>query len=74
MLRNGNTHLAEQYYGFVISQAIGEKKDDLPERGMEIHGISSATKPIAGWIMKDAIQECRETCGGHGYLKGKNLK
>jgi alkylation response protein AidB-like acyl-CoA dehydrogenase len=38
--------------------------------GMEIHVISSAGKPIAGWIARDAIQDCREACGGHGYLRG----
>lgn len=36
----------------------------------EIHVISSCTKPIAAWTSRDAIQECREACGGHGYLKG----
>lgn len=38
--------------------------------GTEIHAISSCTKPIAAWTCRDAIQECREACGGHGYLKG----
>lgn len=38
-----------------------------------MHVISSCTKPIASWTARDAIQECREACGGHGYLKG-NLK
>jgi len=41
--------------------------------GMEIHVLSSAGKPLAGWIARDAIQACREACGGHGYLKGINL-
>lgn len=39
--------------------------------GVEIHAVSSCTKPIAAWTTRDAIQECREACGGHGYLKGK---
>jgi alkylation response protein AidB-like acyl-CoA dehydrogenase len=38
--------------------------------GMEIHVLSSAAKPLAAWIARDAIQDCREACGGHGYLKG----
>lgn len=40
--------------------------------GIEIHAVSSCTKPIAAWTCRDAIQECREACGGHGYLKGES--
>ncbi|KAG5886071.1 hypothetical protein JTB14_018930 [Gonioctena quinquepunctata] len=28
---------------------------------------------MAGWLMKEAIQECRETCAGHGYLKASGI-
>ena len=30
--------------------------------------MSSASKLLAGWTASDAIQECREACGWHGYL------
>ncbi|KAK9731627.1 Acyl-CoA oxidase [Popillia japonica] len=39
----------------------------------EIHALSSASKPISGWVARDGIQECREACGGHGYLKASGL-
>nr|CAD7462242.1 unnamed protein product [Timema tahoe] len=50
-----------------------EKAAAVAMLGMEIHGLSSAGKPFCGWVARDAIQECREACGGHGYLKASSL-
>lgn len=44
-----------------------------PDLGMEIHVISSSSKPLFSWISRDILQECREACAGHGYLKGSNI-
>lgn len=57
---------------FQIDAFSGENKDKMADIGMEIHAVSSAAKPVCGWVARDGIQECREACGGHGYLKGKN--
>nr|CAD7577344.1 unnamed protein product [Timema californicum] len=35
----------------------------------EIHAMVSSSKPLLTWTCSRAIQECREACGGHGYLK-----
>ncbi|XP_050305250.1 peroxisomal acyl-coenzyme A oxidase 3-like [Anthonomus grandis grandis] len=40
---------------------------------IEVHIITSAAKPLSGWVMRDAIQSCREACGGHGYLKASGI-
>lgn len=55
---------------FQIDSFTGENKELVADLGMEIHGVSSAAKPVAGWVTRDGIQECREACAGHGYLKG----
>lgn len=50
-----------------IKNLMGEKGD--PNLAIEMHALSSAAKPVLTWLVRDAIQECREACGGHGYLK-----
>ena len=47
-----------------------EDRENLSFMGMEIHSLSSAAKPLFSWTARDGIQDCREACGGHGYLKG----
>ncbi|XP_034471540.1 peroxisomal acyl-coenzyme A oxidase 3 isoform X2 [Drosophila innubila] len=47
--------------------------EDTSKVGMEIHAISSALKPCTTWAARDGIQECREACGGHGYLRAAGL-
>lgn len=46
------------------------KDDSVPFAGVEMHALSSAAKPVCTWMTRDAIQDCRESCAGHGYLKG----
>uniref|UniRef100_A0A182WDD3 Acyl-coenzyme A oxidase n=1 Tax=Anopheles minimus TaxID=112268 RepID=A0A182WDD3_9DIPT len=40
---------------------------------LEIHIVASAVKPICSWAARDGIQDCREACGGHGYLRMAGL-
>ncbi|XP_030561904.1 peroxisomal acyl-coenzyme A oxidase 3 [Drosophila novamexicana] len=55
------------------SQADSNGFDILTQNAAEIHAIISASKPRITWSARDAIQEAREACGGHGYLRAAKL-
>ncbi|XP_012272767.1 peroxisomal acyl-coenzyme A oxidase 3 isoform X2 [Orussus abietinus] len=58
---------------FQVKLLTGENKDSLVNEGTEIHALSCSTKPLCSWMARDAIQDCREACAGHGYLKVSRL-
>ncbi|KAG6439128.1 hypothetical protein O3G_MSEX000508 [Manduca sexta] len=62
--------LGELHVTITINNMIGVEDPSAAARGMELHALSSGAKPLLGWAARDAIQNCREACGGHGYLKG----
>ncbi|CAB3239289.1 unnamed protein product [Arctia plantaginis] len=64
--------LSQLHISITISNMTGGD-DKSAERGIELHALSSAVKPIFGWTARDGIQNCRECCGGHGYLKAAAL-
>eukprot|EP01117_Protostelium_nocturnum_P012331 TRINITY_DN4540_c0_g1_i1.p1 TRINITY_DN4540_c0_g1~~TRINITY_DN4540_c0_g1_i1.p1 ORF type:complete len:754 (-),score=248.75 TRINITY_DN4540_c0_g1_i1:175-2205(-) len=54
------------YQYAILDQQMAAKTTDKHFLN-EMHALSSAAKPLAGWQGRDAIQTARECCGGHGY-------
>ncbi|XP_050545709.1 peroxisomal acyl-coenzyme A oxidase 3-like isoform X3 [Daktulosphaira vitifoliae] len=66
-------YVSRVYESFILEMLTNSSSNKIQSIGTDIHVISSCTKPYAAWVTRDAIQECREACGGHGYLKASGL-
>ncbi|XP_023247307.1 peroxisomal acyl-coenzyme A oxidase 3 isoform X2 [Copidosoma floridanum] len=63
------TEFTNLYLENVQKSMDGENIPNLSQIVSEIHSMVSVLKPLLTWTCRDAIRECREACGGHGYHK-----
>lgn len=73
VLKNYSLVLFKNLVDFYLGVISGDKSDRQASFGKEIHALSSVSKPYFSWIAQECIQECREACGGHGYLKASRF-
>nr|AON96598.1 acyl-coenzyme A oxidase 3 peroxisomal [Bicyclus anynana] len=67
------TWFGSVHINMTIDNYAGKQDELSAARGIELHALSSAVKPVCGWLARDGIQNCREACGGHGYLKAAGI-
>lgn len=67
--------LAQNYAQFFSNDELLRKFDavfsgrmDTPEEREDLETLAAALKPMSTWNALDTIQECREACGGSGFL------
>lgn len=72
--------LAQTYAQFFVHDELLKKFDgvfsgahDTPAEREDLETLAAALKPLSSWNALDTIQECREACGGAGFLAENRL-
>ncbi|XP_066246349.1 peroxisomal acyl-coenzyme A oxidase 3 isoform X1 [Euwallacea similis] len=73
ILRTFVLSFSDTYLSAVELSTTSKEIEDLSAMVSEIHAVVSSAKALVTWSCRDAVQECREACGGHGFLKSARL-
>ena len=66
--------LAESYaIHFALKYLTKRFMDKTEAEAMEIEGLAAGLKAYATWFATATLQECREACGGKGYLSENRI-
>ncbi|MFT3798001.1 acyl-CoA dehydrogenase [Microbacterium sp.] len=72
--------LAQVYAQFFAGDELLRKYDDVfsgredtPENREDLETLAAALKPLSTWNALDTVQECREACGGAGFMAENRL-
>ncbi|MFV0319189.1 MAG: acyl-CoA dehydrogenase [Microbacterium sp.] len=72
--------LAQTYAQFFAHDELLQKFDgvfsgrtDTPDEREDLETLAAALKPLSTWNALDTIQECREACGGAGFMAENRL-
>ncbi|KAN0004500.1 hypothetical protein ACTFIZ_010652 [Dictyostelium cf. discoideum] len=61
-------HLANTYATHFSNNYLLDLLCEKEKKEKEIHILASALKAYSSWSTRDCLQECREACGGQGFL------
>ena len=67
LARTYGLHFAQEILSSRLHEVFSGVKDDETTRRF-LEARAAGTKALATWHATDAIQQCREACGGAGYL------
>ncbi|MGI9157685.1 MAG: acyl-CoA dehydrogenase [Marmoricola sp.] len=62
-------HFAQEVLALELHEVLSADADTIDERRRRaLESRAAGTKALGTWLATDVIQECREACGGAGYL------
>ncbi|KAF5278462.1 hypothetical protein FQA39_LY05951 [Lamprigera yunnana] len=68
------TTITDKYINLIISLTSENNQNSISESmKTEMHVVLSSAKPLTTWTCQDALQLCREACGGNGFLEASGI-